>query len=145
VSWRSDPSSSLFDDGRMDWLGDCGHSIDGSAIRAEYATGLIVRVSISWRANREESSPSHHHQPFDSEKNDRLRQRHRLRLPRAFGPNLNRAQSRRGAHPHRHRLVNCWLVRDLRVPFGGMKQSGVAAKAATKPPLLHEPKTLHRK
>ena len=21
--------------------------------------------------------------------------------------------------------VNCWLVRDLRVPFGGMKQSGV--------------------
>ena len=21
--------------------------------------------------------------------------------------------------------VNCWLVRDLRVPFGGMKQSGI--------------------
>ncbi len=21
--------------------------------------------------------------------------------------------------------VNCWLVRDLRTPFGGMKQSGV--------------------
>ena len=21
--------------------------------------------------------------------------------------------------------VNCWMVRDLRVPFGGMKQSGV--------------------
>ena len=21
--------------------------------------------------------------------------------------------------------MNCWLVRDLRVPFGGMKQSGV--------------------
>ena len=21
--------------------------------------------------------------------------------------------------------INCWLVRDLRVPFGGMKQSGV--------------------
>ena len=21
--------------------------------------------------------------------------------------------------------INCWMVRDLRVPFGGMKQSGV--------------------
>jgi acyl-CoA reductase-like NAD-dependent aldehyde dehydrogenase len=28
--------------------------------------------------------------------------------------------------------VNCWLVRDLRVPFGGMKQSGVGREGATK-------------
>ena len=28
--------------------------------------------------------------------------------------------------------VNCWLVRDLRVPFGGMKQAASAAKAARK-------------
>src|SRR5436190_5896529 len=27
--------------------------------------------------------------------------------------------------------VNCWLVRDLRVPFGGMKQSGVGREGGT--------------
>lgn len=30
-------------------------------------------------------------------------------------------------------VVNCWLVRDLRTPFGGMKNSGVEQKAAGKP------------
>src|SRR5207245_2023743 len=27
--------------------------------------------------------------------------------------------------------VNCWLMRDLRVPFGGMKQSGVGREGGT--------------
>jgi aminomuconate-semialdehyde/2-hydroxymuconate-6-semialdehyde dehydrogenase len=27
--------------------------------------------------------------------------------------------------------INCWLVRDLRVPFGGMKQSGVGREGGT--------------
>jgi len=27
--------------------------------------------------------------------------------------------------------VNCWLVRDLRVPFGGMKASGVGREGGT--------------
>jgi aminomuconate-semialdehyde/2-hydroxymuconate-6-semialdehyde dehydrogenase len=39
--------------------------------------------------------------------------------------NLNRAH-RVAEHIHTGTVwVNCWLVRDLRVPFGGMKQSGV--------------------
>src|SRR5881392_2072480 len=39
--------------------------------------------------------------------------------------------------------VNCWLVRDLRVPFGGMKQSGVGREGGTE--ALHfftEPKNI---
>jgi aminomuconate-semialdehyde/2-hydroxymuconate-6-semialdehyde dehydrogenase len=27
--------------------------------------------------------------------------------------------------------VNCWMVRDLRVPFGGVKGSGVGREGAT--------------
>ncbi|HRH39428.1 MAG TPA: aldehyde dehydrogenase family protein, partial [Flavobacteriales bacterium] len=27
--------------------------------------------------------------------------------------------------------VNCWMVRDLRTPFGGMKQSGVGREGGT--------------
>ena len=27
--------------------------------------------------------------------------------------------------------VNCWMVRDLRVPFGGMKQSGVGREGGS--------------
>lgn len=29
--------------------------------------------------------------------------------------------------------VNCWMVRDLRTPFGGVKHSGWAVKEAWKP------------
>ena len=27
--------------------------------------------------------------------------------------------------------INCWMLRDLRVPFGGMKQSGVGREGGT--------------
>jgi aminomuconate-semialdehyde/2-hydroxymuconate-6-semialdehyde dehydrogenase len=27
--------------------------------------------------------------------------------------------------------VNCWMLRDLRTPFGGMKQSGVGREGGT--------------
>ena len=41
--------------------------------------------------------------------------------------------------------VNCWLVRDLRVPFGGMKQSGVGREGGEEAPLLHRAQErLHR-
>ena len=42
--------------------------------------------------------------------------------------------------------VNCWLVRDLRVPFGGMKQSGVGREGGERSaPLFHRAeKHLHR-
>jgi aminomuconate-semialdehyde/2-hydroxymuconate-6-semialdehyde dehydrogenase len=33
--------------------------------------------------------------------------------------------SRRRAHRRGTVWINCWLLRDLRVPFGGMKESGV--------------------
>jgi aminomuconate-semialdehyde/2-hydroxymuconate-6-semialdehyde dehydrogenase len=39
--------------------------------------------------------------------------------------NLNRPIASRNAFTLAPIWVNCWLVRDLRVPFGGMKQSGV--------------------
>ena len=51
---------------------------------------------------------------------------HRLR-PRlkCLDQNLNRAH-RVAEKIHTGTVwVNCWLVRDLRVPFGGMKASGV--------------------
>ena len=40
--------------------------------------------------------------------------------PRLCGPSL-RATKINGSEQQ----VNCWLVRDLRVPFGGFKASGV--------------------
>ena len=39
--------------------------------------------------------------------------------------NLNRAHRVGAALKSGIVWVNCWLVRDLRTPFGGMKQSGV--------------------
>ena len=39
--------------------------------------------------------------------------------------------------------VNCWLLRDLRVPFGGMKQSGVGREGGDEAlRFFTEPKTV---
>jgi aminomuconate-semialdehyde/2-hydroxymuconate-6-semialdehyde dehydrogenase len=39
--------------------------------------------------------------------------------------------------------VNCWLLRDLRVPFGGMKQSGLGREGGDEAlRFFTEPKTV---
>ena len=39
--------------------------------------------------------------------------------------------------------INCWLLRDLRVPFGGMKQSGVGREGGDEAlRFFTEPKTV---
>jgi aminomuconate-semialdehyde/2-hydroxymuconate-6-semialdehyde dehydrogenase len=89
---------------------------------------VITGLSVSCRTNREEIfGPVITITPFDSEEeviNHANYVEYGLSST-VWTQNLSRA------HRVAERIntgtvwVNCWLVRDLRVPFGGMKQSGV--------------------
>jgi aminomuconate-semialdehyde/2-hydroxymuconate-6-semialdehyde dehydrogenase len=89
---------------------------------------IITGLPVSCRVNREEIfGPVITITPFDSEEevigyaNDN---EYGL-ASSVWTQNLNRAH-RVAEQIHTGTVwVNCWLVRDLRVPFGGMKQSGV--------------------
>jgi aminomuconate-semialdehyde/2-hydroxymuconate-6-semialdehyde dehydrogenase len=89
---------------------------------------VITGLSVSCRTNREEIfGPVVTITPFDSEEEviDHANDIEYGLSSSIWTQNLSRA------HRVAERIstgtvwVNCWLVRDLRVPFGGMKQSGV--------------------
>lgn len=89
---------------------------------------VITGLSVSCRTNREEIfGPVVTITPFDSE-DEVITHANNVEYglsSSVWTQNLSRA------HRVAERIntgtvwVNCWLVRDLRVPFGGMKQSGV--------------------
>ncbi|PYL23959.1 MAG: 2-hydroxymuconic semialdehyde dehydrogenase [Verrucomicrobia bacterium] len=89
---------------------------------------VITGLSVSCRTNREEIfGPVVTITPFDSEE-EVIHHANDVEYglsSSVWTQNLSRA------HRVAERIntgtvwVNCWLVRDLRVPFGGMKQSGV--------------------
>src|SRR5438105_784344 len=89
---------------------------------------VITGLSVSCRTNREEIfGPVVTITPFDSEE-EVINYANDVEYglsSTVWTQNLSRA------HRVAERIntgtvwVNCWLVRDLRVPFGGMKQSGV--------------------
>jgi aminomuconate-semialdehyde/2-hydroxymuconate-6-semialdehyde dehydrogenase len=89
---------------------------------------VITGLPVSCRTNREEIfGPVVTITPFDSEE-EVIRYANDCDYGLAssvWTQNLNRAH-RVAEQIHTGTVwVNCWLVRDLRVPFGGMKQSGV--------------------
>jgi aminomuconate-semialdehyde/2-hydroxymuconate-6-semialdehyde dehydrogenase len=93
-----------------------------------FSPTVIVDLPVSCRTNREEIfGPVVTITPFDNEE-EVIAYANDCEYGLAssvWTQNLNRA------HRVAERIntgtvwVNCWLVRDLRVPFGGMKQSGV--------------------
>jgi aminomuconate-semialdehyde/2-hydroxymuconate-6-semialdehyde dehydrogenase len=107
---------------------------------------VITDLPVACRVNREEIfGPVVSITPFDSEEeviayaNDN---EYGL-ASSVWTQNLNRAH-RVAEQIHAGTVwVNCWLVRDLRVPFGGMKQSGVGREGGNE--ALHfftEPKNV---
>src|SRR5258708_34501729 len=89
---------------------------------------VITGLSVSCRTNREEIfGPVVTITPFDSEEeviNHANDVEYGLSSS-VWTQNLSRAHRVAERINTGTVLVNCWLVRDLRVPFGGMKQSGV--------------------
>jgi aminomuconate-semialdehyde/2-hydroxymuconate-6-semialdehyde dehydrogenase len=89
---------------------------------------VIVGLDEKCRTNREEIfGPVVTIMPFDSEEEV-------IRLANSTGYGLSATvwtENLKRAHRLSHQIksgiiwVNCWLHRDLRTPFGGMKQSGV--------------------
>ena len=100
------------------------HCRDGYFFRPTVITGLPV----SCRVNREEIfGPVVTITPFDNEEEviGYANDCDYGLASSVWTQNLNRAH-RVAEQIHTGTVwVNCWLVRDLRVPFGGMKQSGV--------------------
>jgi aminomuconate-semialdehyde/2-hydroxymuconate-6-semialdehyde dehydrogenase len=107
---------------------------------------VITDLPVSCRVNREEIfGPVVSITPFDNEEevigyaNDN---EYGL-ASSVWTQNLNRAH-RVAEQIHTGTVwVNCWLIRDLRVPFGGMKQSGVGREGGNE--ALHfftEPKNV---
>jgi aminomuconate-semialdehyde/2-hydroxymuconate-6-semialdehyde dehydrogenase len=89
---------------------------------------IITDLSVSCRTNREEIfGPVVTITPFDNEEEviDYANDVEYGLSSSVWTQNLSRAH-RVAERIHTGTVwVNCWLVRDLRVPFGGMKQSGV--------------------
>ena len=89
---------------------------------------VITGLPVSCRTNREEIfGPVITITPFDDEEEviGYANDTDYGLASSVWTQNLNRAH-RVAEHIHTGTVwVNCWLVRDLRVPFGGMKQSGV--------------------
>lgn len=89
---------------------------------------VITDLPVSCRVNREEIfGPVITITPFDSEEEviGYANDNDYGLASSVWTQNLNRAH-RVAEQIHTGTVwVNCWLVRDLRVPFGGMKQSGV--------------------
>lgn len=89
---------------------------------------VITGLPVACRVNREEIfGPVVTITPFESEE-EVIRSANDIEYGLSssiWTQNLNRAH-RVAEQIHTGTVwVNCWLVRDLRVPFGGMKQSGV--------------------
>jgi aminomuconate-semialdehyde/2-hydroxymuconate-6-semialdehyde dehydrogenase len=89
---------------------------------------IITSLSVSCRTNREEIfGPVVTITPFDNEE-EVINHANDVEYGLSstiWTQNLSRAH-RVAERIHTGTVwVNCWLVRDLRVPFGGMKQSGV--------------------
>ncbi|HEY1583417.1 MAG TPA: aldehyde dehydrogenase [Chthoniobacterales bacterium] len=89
---------------------------------------IVTGLPVDCRVNREEIfGPVVTITPFDSEE-EVVRYANGVEYglsSTVWTQNLNRAH-RLAEEIHAGTVwVNCWLVRDLRVPFGGMKQSGV--------------------
>lgn len=103
-------------------------------LNGEFSTGyymeptVIVGLDEKCRTNQEEIfGPVVTIMPFDTEEEA-------LRLANSTGYGLSATiwtENLKRAHRVAHQVksgiiwVNCWLHRDLRTPFGGMKQSGV--------------------
>jgi aminomuconate-semialdehyde/2-hydroxymuconate-6-semialdehyde dehydrogenase len=89
---------------------------------------VITGLPVSCRVNREEIfGPVITITPFDSEEEviGYANDNDYGLASSVWTQNLNRAH-RVAERIHTGTVwINCWLVRDLRVPFGGMKQSGV--------------------
>jgi len=95
---------------------------------------VITGLPVSCRTNREEIfGPVVTITPFDSE-DEVIRYANDVDYGLSsslWTQNLNRAH-RVAEQIHTGTVwVNCWLVRDLRVPFGGMKASGVGREGGT--------------
>jgi aminomuconate-semialdehyde/2-hydroxymuconate-6-semialdehyde dehydrogenase len=93
-----------------------------------FSPTVITGLPVACRVNREEIfGPVVTITPFDSEE-EVVRYANDVEYglsSSVWTQNLNRAH-RVAEEIHTGTVwVNCWLVRDLRVPFGGMKQSGV--------------------
>jgi aminomuconate-semialdehyde/2-hydroxymuconate-6-semialdehyde dehydrogenase len=89
---------------------------------------VITELSASCRTNREEIfGPVITITPFDSEEEviDHANDVEYGLSSSIWTQNLSRAHRVAEQINTGTVWVNCWLVRDLRVPFGGMKQSGV--------------------
>jgi aminomuconate-semialdehyde/2-hydroxymuconate-6-semialdehyde dehydrogenase len=95
---------------------------------------VITDLPVSCRTNREEIfGPVVTITPFDSEEEviGYANDTDYGLASSVWTQNLNRAH-RVAEKIHTGTVwVNCWLVRDLRVPFGGMKQSGVGREGGT--------------
>ena len=99
-----------------------------------FSPTVIVDLPVACRTNREEIfGPVVTITPFDSE-DEVIRYANDTDYGLAssvWTQNLNRAH-RVAEQIHTGTVwVNCWLVRDLRVPFGGMKASGVGREGGT--------------
>src|SRR5437016_2368098 len=95
---------------------------------------VITDLPVSWRTNRAELFGPHVPiTPFDNEEEviGYANDCDYGLASSVWTQNLNRAH-RVAEQIHTGTVwVNCWLVRDLRVPFGGMKQSGVGREGGT--------------
>jgi len=105
-----------------------GHAAEALAPGYYMEPTVIVDLDEKCRTNQEEIfGPVVTIMPFDSEKEA-------IRLANGTGYGLSATiwtENLKLAHRVSHQVksgiiwVNCWLHRDLRTPFGGMKQSGV--------------------
>jgi aminomuconate-semialdehyde/2-hydroxymuconate-6-semialdehyde dehydrogenase len=95
---------------------------------------VITGLPVGCRVNREEIfGPVITITPFDREEEviDYANDTEYGLSSSVWTQNLNRAH-RVAEKIHAGTVwVNCWLVRDLRVPFGGMKQSGIGREGGT--------------
>jgi aminomuconate-semialdehyde/2-hydroxymuconate-6-semialdehyde dehydrogenase len=99
-----------------------------------FSPTVIVDLPVACRTNREEIfGPVVTITPFDSE-DEVIRYANDVEYglsSSVWTQNLSRAH-RVAEQIHTGTVwVNCWLVRDLRVPFGGMKASGVGREGGT--------------
>ena len=111
-------------------LGGCAPEPPGDRCREGYffQPTVITGLPVSCRTNREEIfGPVVTMTPFDKEEEviDYANDCDYGLASSVWTQNLSRAHRVAEQINTGTVWVNCWLLRDLRVPFGGMKQSGV--------------------